>query len=279
MILSPSPPSSSLPSPSSSSSSSSSSFSLFESMTHSSSFSSWSSMMGDLIGTESGIDTSTDLDTIPGGGFEKIEPYKFSGSKRNQPCKTKKEYPPPIPLLARTGNLPGHMPWVLTRHYVDGRLILKEKRVKHHEYFEAHRENGRLVLYLVPMDDTVRCCHADCEKNKNMEIEDLDFIEEENELDENTEDGEETEDDDEDDDGCNDNAENSGIPDFDEPYEDDERLQEMVDGAPVPKNSKAILASSLPWENVSKRNENIRQCFTYAGTRMSDSNFLACQYP
>ncbi|KAJ9167061.1 hypothetical protein P3X46_021740 [Hevea brasiliensis] len=65
-------------------------------------------------------------------------------------------FPPPIPLLARTGNLPSHMPWVLRRFYTDdGRLILREERVKHHEYFQAHRCNGRLTLRLVPLDDEV----------------------------------------------------------------------------------------------------------------------------
>ncbi|XP_041013528.1 uncharacterized protein LOC121256718 [Juglans microcarpa x Juglans regia] len=66
----------------------------------------------------------------------------------------KKEFPPPIPLLARTGNLPSHMPWVLKRQYTsDGRLVLTEEKVRHHEYFRAHRANGRLTLQLVPLDN------------------------------------------------------------------------------------------------------------------------------
>ncbi|XP_010520860.1 PREDICTED: prostatic spermine-binding protein-like, partial [Tarenaya hassleriana] len=61
---------------------------------------------------------------------------------------------PPISGLARTGNHPSHMPWVLTRVYTsDGRLILREEKVRHHEYFRAHRSNGRLTLQLVPLDD------------------------------------------------------------------------------------------------------------------------------
>lgn len=67
-----------------------------------------------------------------------------------------KEYPPPIPLLARTENLHSHMPWVLKRTYTnDGRLIIQEERVRHHEYFRAHRRDGRLTLQLVPLDDEV----------------------------------------------------------------------------------------------------------------------------
>ena len=66
----------------------------------------------------------------------------------------KREFPPPIPSLARTENLPSHMPWVLKRYYTsDGRLILREEKVRHHEYFRAHRSNGRLTLHLVPLDD------------------------------------------------------------------------------------------------------------------------------
>lgn len=65
-----------------------------------------------------------------------------------------RRFPPPIPLLARTANLSCHMPWVLKRTYKeDGSLVLKEVRVKRHEYFRACRENGRLTLQLVELDD------------------------------------------------------------------------------------------------------------------------------
>jgi hypothetical protein len=48
------------------------------------------------------------------------------------------------------------MPWVLKRYYTsDGRLILREEKVRRHEYFRAHRSNGRLTLHLVPLDDEV----------------------------------------------------------------------------------------------------------------------------
>ncbi|ESW13125.1 hypothetical protein PHAVU_008G170000 [Phaseolus vulgaris] len=73
--------------------------------------------------------------------------------------KENRVFPPPIPLLARTQNLAAHMPWVLKRYYTsEGRLILKEKKVKHHEYFRAHRANGRLTLHLVNVS------YDDCEE-------------------------------------------------------------------------------------------------------------------
>lgn len=62
--------------------------------------------------------------------------YKFINNTRK---KEYKEFPPPLPL-----------PCVLKRYYTsEGRLILKEKKVKQHEYFRAHRANGRLTLHLV----------------------------------------------------------------------------------------------------------------------------------
>ncbi|KAF5450833.1 hypothetical protein F2P56_031152 [Juglans regia] len=81
---------------------------------------------------------------------------KYCRGKREQRLVAwkKKEFPPPIPSLARTGNLPSHMPWVLKRQYTsDGRLVLTEEKVRHHEYFRAHRANGRLTLQLVPLDN------------------------------------------------------------------------------------------------------------------------------
>ncbi|KAK7321149.1 hypothetical protein VNO77_31465 [Canavalia gladiata] len=78
--------------------------------------------------------------------------------KNNIKKKEKKVFPPPIPLLARTQNLASHMPWVLKRYYTsEGRLILKEEKVRHHEYFQAHRANGRLTLQLVPFDHYNEC--------------------------------------------------------------------------------------------------------------------------
>ncbi|KAK2993385.1 hypothetical protein RJ640_007644 [Escallonia rubra] len=67
--------------------------------------------------------------------------------------KAKKEYMLAIPWLARTENLPSaHMPWVFRRHYTaDGRLVIIEEKVERHEYFRAHRSDGRLTLQLVPL--------------------------------------------------------------------------------------------------------------------------------
>ncbi|KAL9681290.1 hypothetical protein QQ045_013072 [Rhodiola kirilowii] len=64
-----------------------------------------------------------------------------------------REFPPPITCLARTENQPSHMPWVMKRYYTtDGRLVIREEKVKHHEYFRAHRADGRLTLQLIPLD-------------------------------------------------------------------------------------------------------------------------------
>ncbi|KAK3012144.1 hypothetical protein RJ639_012143 [Escallonia herrerae] len=159
--------SSSLPSPSplSSSSSSSSSSTLYRALTHSPSSSSWSTTgtTGDLIGTENGVYMTLKEDTIipPDGEKARLHFTSRQSKPRNQKLeRKKKEYPPPIPLLAQTGNLPSRMPWILTRHYIDGRLILKEARLKHHEYFEPTRENGRLILKLIPIDNRIECCHS-----------------------------------------------------------------------------------------------------------------------
>ncbi|KAI3465060.1 hypothetical protein Pfo_021723 [Paulownia fortunei] len=109
--------------------------------------------LGDYIGVESCVDLKPDVADTPSHS---------GGAGMNLPrCRwrwdvAEKEYPPPIPLLARTENLPSHMPWVMKRYYTsDGRLVIKEEKVKHHEYFQAHRSNGRLVLKLVPLDDAV----------------------------------------------------------------------------------------------------------------------------
>ncbi|XP_019174247.1 PREDICTED: uncharacterized protein LOC109169810 [Ipomoea nil] len=65
-----------------------------------------------------------------------------------------KEFPPPLPWLARTGNSPAsRMPWVLKRSYTeDGRLIITGEKTERHEYFEADRSDGRLRLRLVALD-------------------------------------------------------------------------------------------------------------------------------
>ncbi|KAK4740855.1 hypothetical protein SAY87_024443 [Trapa incisa] len=60
------------------------------------------------------------------------------------------------PEMRGTENLQSHMPWVLKRTYTtDGRLVLRKEPVKHHEYFRAHRRDGRLTLQLMPLDNEV----------------------------------------------------------------------------------------------------------------------------
>lgn len=112
--------------------------------------------LGDCIGLESCVDLKTDIDELfcmvqrsrNGGGV---------GGRSDQRLeKIEREYPPPMPWLARTENLPSHMPWIMRRYYSnDGRLIIMEEKVKRHEYFQAHRSNGRLTLQLVPLNHEV----------------------------------------------------------------------------------------------------------------------------
>ncbi|XWS25244.1 hypothetical protein CRYUN_Cryun27aG0052800 [Craigia yunnanensis] len=193
-------------SPPSSSLSSSDFQSLFRSLsTHSSSYSSCSSGMDDILGTESGVYMSPNALKMP---EMDQKAYGFNYGKKKRGRAMTGEYPPAIPLLARTGNLPGHMPWILARHYSNGRLVLKEEKVKHHEYFEVYRENGRLIIDLVPLDDTFRCCHVVCEENddeEEIELENLEFLREElervEEYDEETEAAAADNDDDDEDNG------------------------------------------------------------------------------
>ncbi|XVE95357.1 hypothetical protein REPUB_Repub02eG0090000 [Reevesia pubescens] len=126
-----------------------------------------SSLVGDYIGMESCFDLDNNQEVcggVVGGGFKDDNELNSgvcsqSRGKQEKRCrrrrmKTNKEFPPPLPSLAQTENLPSHMPWVLKRYYTnDGRLILREEKVRHHEYFRAHRSNGRLTLHLVPLDD------------------------------------------------------------------------------------------------------------------------------
>ncbi|RDX81809.1 hypothetical protein CR513_37474, partial [Mucuna pruriens] len=113
----------------------------------------------DYIGSESCIDLQNPNDAVDDHDTSK---YNYLGnegegkSNNNMKKKENKVFPPPIPLLARTQNLASHMPWVLKRYYTsEGRLILREEKVRHHEYFHAHRANGRLTLQLVnvPLHD------------------------------------------------------------------------------------------------------------------------------
>lgn len=79
-------------------------------------------------------------------------PKRFPKVRRS---KDEKQYPPPLPLLVRTENMGSHMkPWVMRRHCTgDGRLILTEEKVRHREFFRAHRSGGRLMLQLVAVEE------------------------------------------------------------------------------------------------------------------------------
>ncbi|KAL0432736.1 UNVERIFIED_CONTAM: hypothetical protein Slati_2607900 [Sesamum latifolium] len=103
----------------------------------------YSPEFGDYIGVESAADLKSDIGGQPlGGGINHRRMRRQEEADR--------EFPPPIPWLARTENQAPHMPWVMKKYYTgDGRLIIKEEKVKRHG-FHAHRSNGRLVLNLVP---------------------------------------------------------------------------------------------------------------------------------
>ncbi|GAV59297.1 DUF3049 domain-containing protein [Cephalotus follicularis] len=122
------------------------------------------SFLGDYIGMESCLDLKNNNEDIVCATNDDV--YDHIRDKRDQRWAMKKiEFPPPITLLARTENLHSHMPWVLKRQYTgDGRLILTEERVRHHEYLRAHRSNGRLTLQLVPLDDDVPVPHISDEE-------------------------------------------------------------------------------------------------------------------
>ncbi|XP_060962625.1 uncharacterized protein LOC133032617 [Cannabis sativa] len=99
--------------------------------------------------------------------------------KKEHPC-----YPPPIsmaPMVAGTRNLGSTgaiiMPWVLTRHNEDGRLILKGHRVQHHRYLECHRHNGRLIVNLITInDDNLEENHVDDDDFKELEVEEKEEV-------------------------------------------------------------------------------------------------------
>ncbi|KAB2031116.1 hypothetical protein Goshw_025815 [Gossypium schwendimanii] len=118
------------------------------------------SLIGEYIGMEScsgvGIDNQHQELCCGGGGVKDPE---NRGRKRK--INFEREIPPPIPSLASAENQPWQSLWVLKRYYTsDGRLILREEKVRHHEYFRAHRSNGRLTLHLV-MDCTHDIDHVE----------------------------------------------------------------------------------------------------------------------
>lgn len=108
--------------------------------------------LGDYIGMESCADMKPDVADVISSSAAAGTTLSRRLDNRVPPA-PEKDYPPPIPLLARNENLPPHIPWVMTRHYTsDGRLVIVEERVRRHEYFEAHRSDGRLVINLVALE-------------------------------------------------------------------------------------------------------------------------------
>ncbi|PIN07381.1 hypothetical protein CDL12_20060 [Handroanthus impetiginosus] len=128
--------------------------------------------LDDYIGEESCINFKPDVpELIPSNDSANTVTHS-SRRLRRRGESPEKEYPPSIPLLARTGNLMPHMPWVMRKYSTnDGRLVIKEEKVRRHEYFEAHRSNGRLVLNLIPLDDAVKesCKEHWVEGEENVE--------------------------------------------------------------------------------------------------------------
>jgi hypothetical protein len=119
----------------------------------------------DFIGNESCNDfqSENDIFALTPSKDKKIITRRFRNKDK------KREYPPPISCLAQTENLAFHKRYVLTRYYTDeGRLIIKEVKVKHHEYLHGHRENGRLTLKLVTLDN-----EEEEEEEQEEELEEL----------------------------------------------------------------------------------------------------------
>lgn len=148
------------PTPSSLPPSTSSSFAMLSKNTWSSS----SLELDDLIGTDSGVHTisfNSEIGQITTSSENNNNNKHFSykdrihdkrASQRAASVAKSEKYPPPIPRLARAGNAAAGrstLPWVWTRHYTDGKLILQGQPVDRHEYFEARRHDGRLILDLV----------------------------------------------------------------------------------------------------------------------------------
>ncbi|CAK9327706.1 unnamed protein product [Citrullus colocynthis] len=117
-------------------------------------------LMDDLIGTESGVCLTSNSEEIQ----EKLTHFDFDCrhyrtnrhdfTVQNRRRVAKKQFPPPIRFLAvqAAGHRP-RSPWILTRYCSNRRLILKLERVMQHQCLESRRENGRLILNLVPIDD------------------------------------------------------------------------------------------------------------------------------
>ncbi|XP_051124386.1 heavy metal-associated isoprenylated plant protein 32 [Andrographis paniculata] len=140
------------------------------------------SELGDCLGTESCVDLKPvdgaddvvfDLNGGGGGGGGAEMRRKGKGKGKEAAPPVGREYPPQISSLARVDSL--QAPWVMRKYYTDdGRLVITEEKLRRHEYFRAHRSDGRLVMSFVPADDD----DDDEDENEN-ENEDSDDEEEE----------------------------------------------------------------------------------------------------
>lgn len=190
-------------------------------------------MSGDYIGMESCVDVLRDDDQSH-SDYKRQNFYNQKVQDKREEKRLAKmkrmELPPPIPMLARTENLPSHMPWVLKRHYTsDGRLILTEEKVRHHEYFRAHRSNGRLTLQLVHLDHEVLAPpFVENQKNNVDNVDEAVYADDIRDLDDDDDDEEENDDDyddDDDDDG-------NGDGEQEEEEEDEHDDEHHHDGVP-----------------------------------------------
>ncbi|XP_062100740.1 uncharacterized protein LOC133806662 [Humulus lupulus] len=150
-----------------------------------------------IIGSDSGVHyILTDDSDCEEMSNRNLHVRSTNRRRKRTANKEHRHYPPPIPMVAaRTGNLGGGAmpPWVLSRHNKDGRLILKGHRAQHHQYLECHRENGRLIVNLVTIDQDTGGSNTntttnddddddddDEKENHEFEFEDLAVVEEEN---------------------------------------------------------------------------------------------------
>ncbi|KAJ6919915.1 hypothetical protein NC651_013755 [Populus alba x Populus x berolinensis] len=107
----------------------------------------------EYIGIESCLDLENNEDIFASSSKKEETNYgRCNREKRDQRWAKKKEFPPPITLLARTENLPSHMPWVLKRYYTsDGRLILREEKFRPFLLFLIMRDAMALRMILSAM--------------------------------------------------------------------------------------------------------------------------------
>ncbi|KAL5078570.1 hypothetical protein RYX36_006991 [Vicia faba] len=128
--------------------------------------------------TKDNLLSNIDHKSLASSNENKMKSYIRSSEK-------KREFPPTMPWLTQTKNLASHIPYMLKRYYTDeGRLIIKEEKVKYHEYFHAHRENARLTLQLIPLG------HVDDDNDYFMDTYEQDEeVEEEEEINNVTMDG------------------------------------------------------------------------------------------